>query len=64
MKLVLGGMAVRVFIALGLIVVGIAALGLPAGRLVGSCMISYVVFVTLEHLFALPALKHKNVHTS
>jgi len=64
MKLVLGGMAARLLAALGLIALGIAGLDLPAGRLVGSCMLSYIVFITLEHVFALSALKPKDVHTS
>ena len=64
MKLVLGGMAARILVALAMIVLGIGVFKLPAGMLVGGCMLSYVVFITLEHLFALPALKRKNAHTS
>ena len=62
-KLVLGGMAARMLVALGLIVLGIAVLSLPSGWLVISCMLSYVVFITLEHVYALPILKQKNVHS-
>jgi hypothetical protein len=47
-----------------MIVLGIAVFRLPAGMLVGSCMLSYVVFITLEHVFALPALKRKNANIS
>ncbi|MBW7995226.1 MAG: hypothetical protein FVQ81_01390 [Candidatus Glassbacteria bacterium] len=59
LKLVLGGMAARLVAALALLVLGIGVLGLPAGELVGSCLISYVVMVVLEHKYAMPSLTNK-----
>ncbi|HUU28095.1 MAG TPA: hypothetical protein VM123_09805 [archaeon] len=58
-KLVLGGMIARIILALGLIAVGIGLFHLPAGALAGSCLITYVVFSTLEHLYLLPLLTNK-----
>lgn len=63
LKLVLGGMAARMLVALLMVVLGIGVLKLPSGELIGSCMVSYVVFVTLEHSYALPSLKRKNNNT-
>ncbi len=59
LKLVLGGMAARMLVALLVVALGIGVFKLPSGVLIGSCMLSYVVFVTLEHIYALPSLNRK-----
>ena len=58
-KLVVGGMIVRLLLALAAIAVGIAVFALPAPALVGSCLISYVIFTVLEHMCIYPVLTRK-----
>jgi len=58
-KLVVGGMIVRLLLALSAIAVGIGLFALPTGSLVGSCLISYVIFTVLEHICIYPALTRK-----
>lgn len=58
-KIVLGGMAARLIAALALLALGIGVFALPAAELVGSCLLSYVVMIFLEHRFALPELRQK-----
>jgi hypothetical protein len=60
LKLVLGGMAARLVLALLLLTLGIGIFDLPAAELVGSCLVSYVVMTVLEHTYALPSLKQRN----
>ena len=52
--LVVGGMIGRLALALALIAFGIGLFNLSAGALVGSCLITYVIFTVLEHLYLLP----------
>ncbi len=61
LKLVLGGMAARLALALLLLTLGIGLFNLPAAELVGSCLVSYVVLTALEHTYALPSLKRRNI---
>ena len=50
-KYVLGGMGIRLFASATLLVVFIKFLNFPAGTLVGSMGLFYVVFLALEVLF-------------
>ena len=58
-KLVLGGMIIRLLLALSAIALGIGVFALPAGALVGSCLISYVIFIAVEHVYLYPVLTRK-----
>ena len=58
-KMVVGGMIVRLVLALAAIAVGIGVFALPAPALVGSCLISYVIFTVLEHIYIYPVLTRK-----
>lgn len=58
-KLVLGGMLIRLLLALSAIALGIGVFALPAPVLVGSCVISYVIFTVIEHAYLFPVLTRK-----
>ena len=58
-RVLLGGMIIRLFLALAAIALGIGVLGLPTGALVGSCLTSYVIFTILEHVYLLPLLSNR-----
>jgi hypothetical protein len=60
-KLVVGGMILRLLLALSAIAVGIGVFALPAPALVGSCLISYVIFTVLEHMCIYPVLTSKKL---
>ena len=42
--------------ALAAVAAGLGLFHLPAGTFVGSCLVSYVVFMGLEHFYLLPLL--------
>lgn len=60
-KRLLLGMVIRLFLALGAVFLGIAVMHLPAGMLVGSCLLSYVILTLLEHYFLLPLISRKKI---
>jgi len=62
-RLLLGGMAARLMIALAAVAIGLGLFDLPAGIFVGSCVVSYVIFMGLEHVYLLPLLKGPGIKT-
>jgi hypothetical protein len=60
-KRLLLGMVIRLFLALAAVFLGIAVMHLPAGMLVGSCLLSYVIFTLLEHVYLLPLISRKKI---
>ena len=60
-KRLLLGMVTRLFVALAAVFLGIAVLHLAAGMLVGSCFLSYVIFMLLEHVYLWPLISQKKI---
>lgn len=56
-KLVLGGLVVRLIAFLTLIALGIGLFHLEALALVVSCLTSYLIFTSLEYFYLMPLLK-------
>ncbi len=52
-------MIIRLLLALSAIALGIGVFALPARALVGSCLISYVIFIAVEHVYLYPVLTRK-----
>lgn len=62
LKVVLGGMGVRMLVMVGLIVVLVKLCEMHIGGLVASLATFYVIFLTLEILFIQKRFSHKQEH--
>ncbi|MEA1997671.1 MAG: hypothetical protein U9N45_08515 [Gemmatimonadota bacterium] len=56
LKLVLGGMVLRIMLGLAVVAAGIGLFRLPPVGLVVSCFASYTVFMILEYFYLYPLL--------
>lgn len=56
LKIFLGGMIIRIFVALAALAVGLGILDLPVKPLIISCLTTYFVFTLLEYVFLFPLL--------
>ena len=56
LKIFLGGMVVRIFVALAALALGLGIFDLPVKPLIISCLATYFVFTLLEYIFLFPLL--------